>query len=217
MKSRVKNYLSITKKEWNGMVILLIVIALVLAAPYVYKQVHKDKVINFKDFDKDVALLKNAGMASETTSPVGELSDDKPTHPTLFVFNPNNLPADKSKQLGLSERQISIIKHFEAKGGHFYKKEDVQKIYSITAADYQQLEPYITIPGEQYTSNKIKPGEVIEINTADSARLTRIHGIGAAFAARIIAYRKRLGGFLNKEQLKEVYGIDTVKYAEIKN
>jgi hypothetical protein len=37
MKSRVKNYLSVTKKEWNGMVILLIVIALVLAAPYVYK------------------------------------------------------------------------------------------------------------------------------------------------------------------------------------
>jgi competence protein ComEA len=34
---------------------------------------------------------------------------------------------------------------------------------------------------------------------------------------RIIDYRNRLGGFLDKEQLKEIYGIDTLKYAEIKN
>jgi competence ComEA-like helix-hairpin-helix protein len=156
-------------------------------------------------------------MVSETTSPVGELSDDKPTHPTLFVFNPNNLPAEQWKQLGLSDRQISIIKHFETKGGHFYKKEDVKKIYGITANDYTRLEPYINIPGTEHTSNKLAVGEVIELNSADSARLTRVRGIGPAFAQRIVEYRKRLGGFLNKEQLKEVYGIDTAKYAEIKN
>jgi len=217
MKSGLKNYLSITKKEWNGMVILLIILAIVLAAPYIYQQVHKDNVIDFKDFDKDVALLGHAkGGAVSGYTDYEKLSDEKIAKPVLFVFDPNNLPAEQWKQLGLSERQISIIKHYEAKGGHFNRKEDVQKIYGITADDYKRIEPYINIP-EGYTSNKIAPGEVVELNSADSAKLTRIRGVGPAFAERIIAYRQRLGGFLNKEQLKEVYGIDTAKYSEIKN
>jgi len=217
MKSRLKNYLSITKKEWNGMVILLFILMIVLAAPYVYQQVHKDNIIDFKDFDKDVALLdKTKESDASGYAENDRLSNTKIAKPVLFVFNPNNLPAEQWKLLGLSERQISIIKHYEAKGGHFSKKEDVQKIYGITAGDYQRLAPYINIPGKAYTSNKIAAGEVIELNTADSVKLTRIRGIGPAFAARIIQYRQRLGGFLDKEQLKEVYGIDTAKYHEIK-
>jgi competence protein ComEA len=217
MKARLKTYLSITKKEWNGMVVLIIIIALVLAAPYVYQQLHKDNTINLKQFDNAVTLLKQAKDTGPAYEDNANLSDDKLPHPTLFVFNPNNLPDEQWKQLGLSEHQISILKHFEAKGGHFYKKEDVQKIYGITPDDYKRLEPYINIPGGDYVSNKAAPGVVIEINSADSVKLTQIRGIGPAFAVRIIEYRNRLGGFLNKDQLKEVYGIDTVKFAQIKN
>jgi len=32
---------------------------------------------------------------------------------------------------------------------------------------------------------------------------------------RIIRYRDRLGGFFHKEQLQEVFGVDTAKYNEI--
>lgn len=200
------------------MVILLIILMIVLVAPYLYQQVHKDNVIDFKDFDKDVAFLDKAkgGEASGYTDNE-KLSDTKIAKPVLFVFDPNKLPAEQWKLLGLSERQINIIKHYEAKGGHFSKKEDVQKIYGITVDDYKRIEPYINIPEKAFTSNKITPGETIELNSADSGKLTRIKGIGPAFAARIMEYRQRLGGFLNKEQLKEVYGIDTAKYAEIKS
>ena len=219
MKTPIKNYLAITKKEWNGVVVLVIIIALVLAAPYIYEQFHKDNTINLKDFDKAVAVIK---AAKDTGFNVYDkdgvtLSDSKPANPTLFKFDPNDLPDSQWKNLGLSDRQISIIKNYQAKGGHFYKREDLKKIYGITADDYKRLEPYIEIPGNEYASNKIKPGEVIEINSADSAKLTRIRGVGPAFAARIIEYRSRLGGFLVKEQLKEIYGIDTVKYAQLKN
>jgi DNA uptake protein ComE-like DNA-binding protein len=218
MKAPIKNYLTITKKEWNGMVVLVVIILLILAAPYAYQQFHKDKTINLKDFDKAVALLKQAKVADPSYSNTGEaLSDEKLQHPVMFAFNPNLLPDEQWKQLGLSEHQVSIIKHYEAKGGHFYKKEDVQKIYGISPDDYQRMAPYIRIPGDEYISNKAKPGVIIEINGSDSAKLTQIRGIGPAFALRIMAYRERLGGFLIKEQLKEVYGIDTIKYAQIKN
>jgi competence protein ComEA len=212
MKSDLKNYLAVTKKQWNGLMVLLLLIAVVLAAPYVYQHFKHDTVIDFTDFDKDVALLKQAGVEDDHET----LLNEKITSTKLFVFNPNNLSATQWKQLGLSDRQISIIKNYEAKGGRFNNKKDVQKMYTLTATDYKRLEPYINIPDASYKPiNKLAAGQVVEVNTADSAKLTRIHGIGPAFAARIIEYRTRLGGFLQKEQLKEIYGINDEKYPGI--
>ncbi|WP_416338741.1 ComEA family DNA-binding protein [Pedobacter sp. MC2016-05] len=39
---------------------------------------------------------------------------------------------------------------------------------------------------------------MIDINTADSARLDEIKGVGGTFANRILKYRERLGGFHKK-------------------
>ena len=217
MKLRIKNYLSVTKKEWNGMVVLVFLIALTLVAPYAYKLWRKDSIIiNAKDFDKAIAQLGKAGAVSAVADG-DSISDAKIAYGALFDFNPNNLPASKWKALGLGDKQISIILHFEAKGGHFYKNTDLKKIYGITPADYARLEPYIDIPDSGYVSNKIQAGTTIELNTADSAKLTRVRGIGPSFAMRIIRYRDRLGGFYREEQLKEVFGVDSVKYAAIKD
>ncbi|WP_184542742.1 helix-hairpin-helix domain-containing protein [Mucilaginibacter sp. FT3.2] len=211
MKARIKNYLAITKKEWNGMVVLIILIALVLAAPYVYRASRKDNTINFNDFDKEAALLSKAVNVVANNAPT------KAINTPLFTFNPNNLPVADWERLGLTDHQVKVIKNYEAKGGHFYSRGDLKKIYAITDADYKRLEPYINLPITDNYTKKAAPGEVIEINSADSARLTMIRGIGPSFAQRIIRYRERLGGFYSKEQLKEVFGIDDSKYAEIKN
>jgi competence ComEA-like helix-hairpin-helix protein len=215
MKAHIKNYFSVTKKEWNGMVVVIILIALILAAPYIYQMLGKDNIINFNDFEGAAAQLNNPKIVNPGNS--SPASDVKPLKAELFKFNPNNLPDADWMKLGLSERQIKVIKNYEAKGGRFYAKEDVKKIYSISPTDYERLEPYISIPANTYYTKKAAPGEVIEINSADSARLTMIHGIGPVFAMRIIRYRERIGGFYNKEQLKEVFGIDDAKYAEIEN
>ena len=101
-------------------------------------------------------------------------------------------------------------------------------MYSITAQQYQKLEPYIQIPDKQAYSNiqnnnqnfdnKTKPTKatiLIDLNEADSLALTTVRGIGPSFASRIIKYRNRLGGFVSINQLKEVYGIDSIKYVQI--
>jgi competence protein ComEA len=215
MKAPVKNYLSVTKKEWNGMVVLIILIALILAAPYAYQTIHKDNTINFKEFDKAAAILGKADVASDEDNDLA--GNRKPLNSRLFTFNPNNLPEADWQKLGLSDHQVKVIKNYEAKGGRFYSKEDVKKMYSLTDADYQRLEPYINLPARDIYSKKAAAGEIIDINSADSAKLTMVRGIGPSFARRIIRYRERLGGFHSKEQLKEVFGIDEAKYAEIKN
>lgn len=50
----------------------------------------------------------------------------------------------------------------------------------------------------------------IDINTADSTTWVALNGIGPGFAKRIITYREKLGGFFQVDQLKEVYGLDSI-------
>jgi competence ComEA-like helix-hairpin-helix protein len=62
---------------------------------------------------------------------------------------------------------------------------------------------------------KFAPGTVVEMNAADTSELKKIPGIGSAFARRIVKYRNLLGGYYSVAQLREVYGIDEEKYAEL--
>jgi competence ComEA-like helix-hairpin-helix protein len=133
MRSALKNYLSLTKKDWNGLVVLLILIVLILTAPYILQLHHKDNTINPKEFNNALEVLERAKKSQ------------LPDQPTFY--------------------------------------------------------------------QKVAPGTIIDLNTADTAQLTQLHGIGASFAKRIVSYRDRLGGLINKEQLKEVFGLDSEKYA----
>lgn len=56
----------------------------------------------------------------------------------------------------------------------------------------------------------------ININKADSFELRKLNGIGEVYASRIVRYRNWLGGFHKKEQLIEVYGVDSALYDSIK-
>jgi len=56
----------------------------------------------------------------------------------------------------------------------------------------------------------------IDINTSDSATLVNLPGIGPVLSARIIKYRRLLGGFASVEQLKEVYGLAPETFEIIK-
>lgn len=55
----------------------------------------------------------------------------------------------------------------------------------------------------------------LDLNAATAEELQALPGIGETLAQRIVAYREQIGGFRNLEQLLEVNGIGTVKYAEI--
>jgi competence protein ComEA len=205
MKTQFKNYMSLTKKEWNGMVVLLVLIALVLAAPYAYQRFHKDNTINVTEFNAAVAQLNKANPQANQLSDGG-----KAQNVALFKFNPNTSTAADWQKLGLTAKQAAIIKNYTAKGGRFRKAEDLKKIYGLTKVDYARLAPFIIIAEEKAADNV-----VVELNSADSAKLTSVEGIGPGFAKRIIYYRERLGGFVSKEQLKEVYGLDELKYKEV--
>lgn len=54
--------------------------------------------------------------------------------------------------------------------------------------------------------------ETVYLNTADTLQLMNLPEIGPYFARNITDYREKLGGYINKEQLLEIYGFDSVRY-----
>ena len=57
---------------------------------------------------------------------------------------------------------------------------------------------------KQTSPVKLSGDETMDINTADSAQLCRVPGIGPYFARQIIKYRRQLGGYVATEQLLQI-------------
>jgi len=233
MNNWLKNFLTFNKSERNGMIILLIAIMLIILSPYYLKSCIKKQKTDFSSFSNEITAFEyqrkkyNDSVAHPKEAQDFNFNDvdrsiaESHLHP--FPFNPNNLPVEKWRKLGLSDRQIHTIKNYEAKGGKFYKKEDLQKMYSISQDEYLILEPFIIIPEPAYKrEQKITtisypkaPPVMVEINSADSTELTKLNGIGPAFSRRIIKYRNLLGGYTSAAQLFEVYGMDSARLIPI--
>lgn len=57
----------------------------------------------------------------------------------------------------------------------------------------------------------------LDLNSADTLDFMQLRGIGEKLSKRIVAYRERLGGFVRKDQLLEVYGISEETYSKIES
>ena len=79
---------------------------------------------------------------------------------------------------------------------------------------YKETRNNINKKVQQPIANSQKP---IDINSADTTELKSLPGIGSFFAKNIVDYRNKLGGFIEKEQLLEVYAFDSTRMANIEN
>lgn len=53
---------------------------------------------------------------------------------------------------------------------------------------------------------KLRLGQTIDVNTADTVQLKQVPGVGSYYAAQVVRYRERLGGFQSVEQVTEIKG-----------
>ena len=65
----------------------------------------------------------------------------------------------------------------------------------------------------KYSARRVP--RLVNLNRADSAELVALYGVGAYTAKRILNYRERLGSFAYVEQLLEVKGMDSARFAAI--
>ncbi len=153
----------------------------------------------------------------------------------LKSFDPNTVSYHALTSFGLTRREALAIIRFREAGKVYRFREDILSCRDVSDSLYARLEPYIVIGEEfqyqpkQYNNTrdttqrksyttKPKPSFTptkVDINSADSAALRPVFGIGAKSAAAIVEYRNRLGGFYSIEQLTEIDVIMESNYEKI--
>ena len=135
-------------------------------------------------------------------------------------FDPNNYLEDDWAALGLSLKQVAVVMSFTKRG--LYSNEDLQKIFVISPALYELIKDSTFYPTKENKPYEVKLDKQIALkslllNTAVSTDLEQIKGIGPFYAKMILKYRDALGGFVDKNQLLEVYKMTPEVVAIIEN
>ena len=97
---------------------------------------------------------------------------------------------------------VAKMEKLDKKEDSVYRSRYPKKVYQRrTSPSFFDSNRYTQVP-----QRRLRQPLSIELNSADTTTLMLLHGIGPTFARRIVRYRDRLGGFVSKEQLLEVYG-----------
>lgn len=241
-KQLFSSYFSFTKKERTGIFVLLFLIIFFTLLPFLYPLFVKNKPVDSATFEKEIATLKI--KQQDTANQYAKKNFDEDNYPNyyqpaeknynskskgeLFYFDPNTATTADWQRLGIRDKTIATIQNYLNKGGHFYKPEDISKIWGLHPDEIQRMIPYIqiapkenTFPQKNYDTkiyDKPKsPLSIIDINNADTAAFIALPGIGSKLAQRIINFRDKLGGFYKTEQVGETFGLPDSTFQKIKS
>jgi competence ComEA-like helix-hairpin-helix protein len=241
-KQLLSSYFTFTKKERTGTIVLLALILFFIFLPFLYPLFIKSKTADTSAFKKEIAALKIKQQDTTKTYAKRNFEEDnyqnyyqpseknyynKTIKGELFYFDPNTATIDDWKKLGIRDKTIATIQNYLSKGGHFYKPEDIGKIWGLRPDEIERLTPYIQIAAKEtnYQQKKYetktfdKPKympSIIDINSADTTNFIALPGIGSKLAQRIINFRDKLGGFYKVEQVAETFGLPDSTFQKIK-
>ena len=223
----VKTYLNFTSRERYGISGLLLLIALFhFLPPLLYsKGDYSKELAEFKtqiaklDTLKETKVYSNSENRAHSSYTVVEFQP--------FYFDPNTVNPIELKKFGVPDYVIQRFTKYRNAGAKFKKKEDLKKLYGLKPEVYLKMEPFIQIElkANAYEAKDYKlskPAETkntpqfVELNTADSLSLLKVKGIGPYLSSKILRYRNALGGFINLDQLNEIFAIKPEQISEIK-
>lgn len=208
----MKEYFTFTKNQTRAIISLLIAIILsslilFLIPIFLKKEIQIDST-ELESLTKKIHTKAN--NSDQNTENISKL--------TPFNFDPNTIDSVGYEKMGLRPKLIHTMLNYRNKGGKYYKKEDVQKMFGLRPEEYEQLEPFIHIAKQEKqwsNTNDKSTNIIVELNTADTSQLIQLKGIGSKLSINIIKYRTQIGGFSEVSQLKEVYGISPETYSNI--
>jgi DNA uptake protein ComE-like DNA-binding protein len=242
-RSPLREYFYFTRKERNG-IMLLLLLSLAVAFFPVKKLVRqpaaeivddslKRQLIALSmqpEADKD---FRNSGYSDRRSAEGGayhRTPEQWTTPAAYFFFDPNTLDAEGWRKLGMPDKNIRTLQHYLQKGGRFRQPGDLRKIWGIPPERAEQLIPYVKIDGVDRpaiyaggTTSKpvlekiFRTPASIDVNRADTTEWISLPGIGSRLASRIVAFRDKLGGFVSVAQVAETFGLRDSTYQLIRS
>ena len=229
MQSGWKSYFIFSKKEQRGIMVL----GLILLSTILIGILFPRKEMVKKDKFNKYYYEKNYGSAISKAQQRGP----------LFYFDPNTMDSMTAIRLGISSRQVITLMRYRNKGGRFYRKEDIGKLYGLKKELVEKLIPYVVIKNEDRNTTYRKIVDVvdddhqklgnskglvkedvnknlsewsIDINLADEKQWAAKTELSPAIIQNIMRYRNYIGGFTNLNQMKKVYGFTDANYYLLK-
>lgn len=222
MKQNWQDFFYYTKSERNGLILLSLICVGLFLAPYLFPNKEEMTTIDFSTFQKEVDLFMAPSEKKAPQKPSLEQNE-------LFFFNPNEVTQNELEQLGLSTKTAQTILNFRKKGGRFFKKEDLKKIYGLSNKDYEKLQSYIQLPLQSKPSTTVETQKEeqteapiptsyslypFDPNTASKEELTKL-GLSNKASNILLNFRKKGGYFRKKEDLKKIFGITDMDYKRL--
>lgn len=218
MKKWIKDYLSFSQKERIGLLGLLMLLGLFIAAPYFLKDTPQPLPVEQLQWTNQVDYPKEKGPDSNFSNTV---SPSTKNTLSLFFFDPNTASTSMLGKLGFTEKNIKTLSNYRNKGGRFKEAADLKKIWGIHPDLAISLMPFVRIEAlyQKREANTYRDSTYgkkeysrrmphkIEINTADQTAWEQLPGIGPVLAGRILKYRNHLGQFNSISEIRKTYGL----------
>ncbi|MFT4526222.1 MAG: competence protein ComEA [Bacteroidia bacterium] len=235
----IKDYLAFHSQEktriisFSVFILILSCIQLYLSLREPVKSLESIKFLGPEHFVKLHAQIDSADQAKPWKS---KKKYEPKLKKELVAFNPNALDSLGWRELGLSPKQAQVMVRIQKERNGFKSKQELGKINMLNHI-FSEIESFIQLPDtvarkkwvkKEYPKREFKKDTTkrkwpkkefkklsINLNLTDTLELVKLYGIGPSFARRIVKFRNNLGGFHSKEQLLDVWGMDSARYAGI--
>jgi competence protein ComEA len=185
-----------TRSQRRGLLVIVILFVLGHSLLYFASSPEQTEVL-LSTFPDDL-IARNDSLSQHTTS-----------KDTIYPFNPNFLNEWQAYRLELPKFLVDSIKSRVAQKKYFNSVNVFKQYIDVPDSVWQKIEPLVKLSKRIYHPNfqrENRPKK--QLNLATAVELEQVYGIGPSLSSRIIDLRTTLGGFLAKDQLSDVWGID---------
>ena len=214
---KLKSHFWYNKSQRNGVFFLLFFI-LILQGVYFFVDFSSSEETNLPS--EEIILFQNQIDSLKLI----EIENRKPK---IYPFNPSFITDYKGYQLGMTTQEIDRLLSYRESGKYINSARQFQVVTKVSDSLLAVISPYFKFPDwisrKKNTSlNYNKPkeeeiftGEKQDLNIVTAIQLKEIKGIGDKLSERIIKYRTSMKGFMNDEQLEQVYGLKPEVIAKV--
>jgi len=192
-----------------------------LGGSFVSKEKFKECfIISDENYAKLAPYLILPAKTPANFNPYARKLNVQKTKIQITPFDPNTLDAAGWMALGFTEKQATVIVSYRDRNlkGSFKTLEDIQSCFVISPEKFSELKPYIQLNSatmaktSEIKKTEFKQQEKTDFSKTDMNSVTFKQllefGLDEKSAGSMIGFRKKLGGFMTKEQILETYNID---------
>lgn len=217
IKEQIRVFLSFSKKERTGIVILLIIAMLTWMIPYFFAEDEiPEEALRFTP----VELQEKIVVLKERTS-YRRYTDTSVPYPTyekehriknsgpIALLDINLADSTAWERLpGIGEKLSSRIVRYRERLGGFVAMEQMKEVYGISDSLIHFLQSKLVLK-KDFSPRKLK------INEADYGILRKHPYVSHTMAKILLSYRKQHGDIDNEKMLMEINGLDLLEIKKL--